>query len=199
MLRWQTQVPSFVGLTEDSTNAIHGNSGFRTKLPSVAPDDITGTTTTSAQKLPATPSIAPKISVVSGDGGDTVAGFTCANSTKVSATAVREARTTTDVSVPRISLQFTVACAVCGSALSACPPERRVATQAISCPAPRGMFDCVVEHVSRSYWTGARCCSNHPVSVVIFAAAWLGWRRIPCGSPGTRTSTVSTPRILSAL
>lgn len=41
--------------------------------------------------------------------------------------------------------------------------------------------------------------SNHPCMVVIFDIQWLGRTRIPWGSPGTRTSTVGTPRSLSAL
>jgi hypothetical protein len=49
------------------------------------------------------------------------------------------------------------------------------------------------------YCTGARCCSNQPASVVSFDAAWLGRRRMPWGSSGTRTRTDSTPRIFSAL
>lgn len=82
---------------------------FRTAEPSVAPDDMTGTTTTPGQKRVAVVSIALSNCGGSGDGGDSVAGRTSAISTAVSAMADLIARTTIDVSVPGIILQFTVA------------------------------------------------------------------------------------------
>jgi hypothetical protein len=46
--------------------------------------------------------------------------------------------------------------------------------------------------------TGVWVLANHPRMFSTLAIQWLGLRRIPWGSPGTRTSTASTPSNLSA-
>src|SRR5437870_13176565 len=104
---------------------------FRRYEPSVAPVDITGTTGTPGHIWFVSCSIAASTSARIGDGLLAVA-------SPIGVTEILES-SKTRISVdltsagdsPGSNRQFTMARAVCGNALSACPPSRRVATHVV--------------------------------------------------------------------
>src|SRR5262249_31676059 len=110
--------------------------------PSVAPVDMTGTTGTPGHMSVVARSTAAMISGFSGEGSLAAASSIGATEIFESAiTRTKVERTSAGDSTGRIQ-QLTTGHAVCGSALSACPPSRRVATQVVRRSAlSRGDFE----------------------------------------------------------